>query len=139
MNCARLTRLLFFVSLMHSVPGLAQVSILTHHNDNSRTGANLNETVLNTSNVNVNQFGKLFSIPVDGQIYAQPLYVPNLSIPSQGTHNVLYVATEANTVFAFDADLGGPALWEKTLGTPVNCNPSTPDPLTYQDCTTPYN
>jgi hypothetical protein len=139
MNCARWTRLLFVVALMPSVPGLAQVNILTHHNDSSRTGTNLSETVLNTSNVNVNQFGKLFSIPVDGQIYAQPLYVPNLSIPSQGTHNVLYVATEANSVFAFDADAGGSALWQKNLGTPANCNPSTPDPLTYLDCTTPYN
>lgn len=136
---ARVVGLILAVGLILIVPAFAQVSILTHHNDNNRTGANLNETVLNTSNVNVNQFGKLFSIPVDGQIYAQPLYVPALTIPSQGTHNVLFVATEANTVFAFDADAGGPALWQKNLGTPANCNPSTPDPLTYLDCTTPYN
>src|SRR6266851_4649668 len=76
-----------------SNPTRAQVagpaSVLTQHNDNSRTGANLNETLLNTSNVNVNRFGKLFSRVVDGQIYAQPLYVPGVNI--QGLHNVVYV------------------------------------------------
>ena len=56
-----------------------QVSVLTQHNDNSRTGQNLQETVLNTSTVNVSNFGKLFSLPVDGNIYVQPLYVPNLT------------------------------------------------------------
>jgi outer membrane protein assembly factor BamB len=93
--------------------GWAQVSVLTQHNDNSRTGANLNETSLNTSNVNVSTFGKLFSMPVDGFVFAQPLYMPGV-----GTHNVLFVATAHDSVYAFDADTGA-QLWKKSLGTPV--------------------
>jgi hypothetical protein len=99
--------------------GMAQVSVsvLTQHNDNGRTGQNLQETTLNTSNVNVAQFGKLFSRMVDGNIFAQPLYVPNLSI-SGATHNVIFVATEHNSVFAFDADdpNASTALWQLNLG-----------------------
>jgi hypothetical protein len=84
-------------------PAPAQVSITTEGYDNSRTVSNLNETILNTSNVNVGQFGKLFSYAVDGSIYAQPLYVPNVTI--NGTvHNVVYVATMNDVVYAFDAD-----------------------------------
>jgi hypothetical protein len=79
-------------------------SVTTWHNDNSRTGKNVSETKLTTSNVNSGQFGKLFSYKVDGQIYAQPLYVPHVSIPGLGTFNVLYVATEHDSVYAFDAD-----------------------------------
>src|SRR5579862_8590078 len=98
----------------------AQVFVLTQHNDNSRTGQNTHETYLTTSNVNVSNFGKLFARTVDGYIYAQPLYVPNLAIAG-GTHNVVYVATENNSVYAFDADnpnLTTP-LWTVNLGTPV--------------------
>ena len=99
--------------------GLAQVT--TYHYDNARTGATLNETILNASNVNVNTFGKLFSLPVDAEIYAQPLYVPNVIIPQQGTHNLLFVATQNNSVYAFDADSAsqtGP-LWHVNLGAPM--------------------
>ncbi|MGA8341709.1 MAG: IPT/TIG domain-containing protein [Candidatus Sulfotelmatobacter sp.] len=108
----------------------AQVSVTTHHNDVGRTGQNLNETILNTSNVNVNQFGKLFACQVDGYVYAQPLYVAQVTI-SSALHNVVYVATENNSVYAFDAD-NGAQLWHVNLGTPV---PSTDVSSTYKDLT----
>ncbi len=98
----------------------AAVNVLTQHNDNFRTGANLNEYVLTTSNVNTGQFGKLFARPVDGQIFAQPLYVHNVTISNQ-TRNVIYVCTESNSVYAFDADhpAASNALWRTGLGAPV--------------------
>src|SRR5579864_5571402 len=103
----------------------AQVSVPTQHNNNNRTGENRQETWLNTSNVNVSNFGKLFALDVDGYIYAQPLYVANLTIGGT-THNVVYVATENNSVYAFDADDPSvPVLWKVTLnggGTPVDSN-----------------
>jgi hypothetical protein len=83
----------------------AQVNVTTYHNDTSRTGQNIQETILTPSNVNSAQFGKLFSVPVDGAVYAQPLYLSAVSIAG-GTHNVLYVVTEHDSVFAIDADSG---------------------------------
>jgi len=113
-------RALFFFSIACGVIH-AQVTVSTAQNDNSRTAANLAETTLNTSNVNVSQFGKVYSRSVDGVIYAQPLYVPSVTIPAAGTHNVVYVATMHNTVFAFDADDPNATapLWQTSLGTPV--------------------
>ena len=75
------------------------VSVLTQHNDNLRSGANLNETILNTNNVNVNQFGLVASRDVVGRIYAQPLYVPGITNAGKG-RNVVYVATMHNWVYA---------------------------------------
>src|SRR5581483_7570902 len=76
----------------------------THHNDNARTGQNLGETVLTPANVTSATFGKLFSYPLDGVAHASPLYVADVAIPGSGFHNVVYVATEHDTVYAFDAD-----------------------------------
>jgi hypothetical protein len=93
---------------------LGQVNVLTWHNDSARTGQNPIETVLSPVNVNASSFGKLFTIAVDGKVDAQPLYVPSLTVASMGVHNVLYVVTEHDTVYAFDAD-NGAQLWETTL------------------------
>ena len=120
------------VLCLQATLGAAQVSVLTHHNDNGRTGQNLAETTLNTSTVNVSNFGKLFTRTVDGQIYAQPLYVPALNIAGT-TRNVIYVATENNSVYAFDADDSSQSspLWTVNLGTSVPspdiCNNPAPD------------
>jgi hypothetical protein len=85
--------------------------MVTSQFDNSRTSANLHETTLTPANVNAAHFGKLFSLKVDGDIYAQPLYVPHLTIPGKGNHNVLFVATEHDSVYAFDADRAAEPLW----------------------------
>src|SRR5260221_13816678 len=82
----------------------APVSIWTQQYDNARTGANTNETTLTFGNVNTNTFGKLFSYQVDGYVFAQPLYVPNVTIAGKGTHNVLYIVTQHDTAYALDAD-----------------------------------
>lgn len=87
--------------------------VVTFHNDIARTGQNLSETILTTSNVNSSSFGKLFSMSVDGVIDAEPLYLSSLSIGGV-THNVLYVVTENDSVYAFDADTGT-QLWKVSV------------------------
>jgi hypothetical protein len=93
---------------------------LTYHNDSMRTGLNPNETVLTPSNVNSTTFGKRFSYPLDGLTFASPLYVPNVTIPGQGIHNVVIVATEHDSVYAFDADgTSSSALWHVNFTNPA--------------------
>jgi len=82
---------------------VAQTSVTTQHNDIARTGANLSEAILTTTNVNISQFGKLFERPVDDEIYGQPLYVDGLDIPGVGLRDVVFVATNNDSVYAFDA------------------------------------
>ncbi|MGA8735720.1 MAG: pyrrolo-quinoline quinone [Terriglobales bacterium] len=88
--------------------------VKTYHNDIARTGQNLHETTLTTSNVNSASFGKLFTLPVDGIIDAQSLYLSAVSVPDKGTHNVVYAVTENDSVYAFDADVGTP-LWHVSV------------------------
>ena len=98
---------------------LARSQVLTAQYDNARTGASLNERVLTPRNVNVTQFGKLFALKADGDVYAQPLYMPDLEIPGKGKHNVLFIATENDSVYAFDADGSSTApLWHVSLANP---------------------
>ena len=121
---------------LYSIAALSQVSVVTYHNDNARSGLNPNETLLTPANVNKNQFGKLFTQPVDGIIVGQPLYMPGVAIPGAGVHNVVYVATQHDSVYAFDADnnLGANAapLWQVSF-----INPSagiTTVPINLQGC-----
>ncbi len=94
---------------------LGDVGVYTQHNDNARTGANLRETTLTPGNVNPRQFGLLFRHVVDEQVFAQPLFVPNVPVAG-GRHNVVIVATAANTLYAFDADRDAPPYWKVNLG-----------------------
>ena len=103
-----------YLTVTDTSPG----AVLTFHNDDARDGAFTEETTLTLANVNSSQFGKLLSYPVDGQIYAQPLFIPQLSIGG-AAHNVVLVATENDTVYAFDADGSQTTpLWSTSLGIP---------------------
>ena len=103
-------------ALTHSVQlpltVLGQLPVTTWHYDNARTSANTWETILTPSNVNSASFGKLFSQPVDGVVVGHPLYLPSVNLPGQGVHNVVYVATMHDSIYAFDADSANAApLW----------------------------
>ncbi len=97
-------------------PANPGVDVLTYHNDVARSGQNLGETILTTSNVNSSTFGKVGFFSVDGKVDAEPLYVSQLTIGG-GTRNVLYVATEHDSIYAFDADTGS-TLWQVTMLSP---------------------
>ena len=103
-----------------SNPPVTLVSVLTYKYDNSRDGMNTNEVLLTPANVNVANFARLFTYTVDGYCYSSPLYVAGLQIPGQGTHNVVFIGTENDSVYAFDADSNtgpnGGLLWYTNLG-----------------------
>ena len=104
--CHQLHQVCFALGVLTLIaPSVAgQVSVITERNDNARSGQNVSETFLTPNNVTPNYFGKLFTQKVDGLVVAQPLYLPGVAIPGAGTHNVVYVATQHDSVFAFDAD-----------------------------------
>jgi len=116
-----------------TVNSAATTDMVTYHNDIARTGQNLNETILTPTSVNATNFGKIGFYGVDGKVDAQPLYLSNVTIPGQGSHNVLYVATEHDSVYAFDADTGT-QLWKisvlgvgETTSDPRNCSQVVPE------------
>jgi len=116
------------LALLVSRALLAQVDVLTAQYNNGRTSANLQEPILNPSNVAAQQFGRLFSLPVDGPIYSQPLIVTQFSLPGVGSRDLVIVTTLANSVYAFDAD--NPAqsqpYWHVSLGAPCPVEPQGP-------------
>ena len=125
-------RALTFALMLLSTIAFAQkaptgnVNVVTRQNDNQHTGQNLQETILTPTNVNSGSFGKLFSYFVDGQIYAEPLYVQNLTMAQGGVHNVVFVATEYDSVYAFDADsaaLNPKPLWHTNFLNPPSVAP----------------
>ena len=102
------------------------MNVTTARYDFARDGADTSETLLTPSNVNTSSFGKIASVTVDAQVYAQPLIMNGIAVPGQGTHNLLLVATENDTVFAFDAQGNNPAqgyLWKTSL---INLGVSNP-------------
>ncbi len=97
----------------------SSIAVLTYHNDNLRTGQNVNESILTTANVNSSTFGKLFSLAVDGPIFAQPLYMPGVTVGTQ-VHNLVFVATEHDSVYAWDADTASTSpVWNVSLINPA--------------------
>jgi len=112
------------------------VSVTTQHNDNNRTGLNSHEIKLNTKNVNAQQFGKLFELAVDDQVYSQPLVISNLAINS-ATHNVVYIATTNNSVYAYDAD-NGSLLWQKNYTIAGMRPPTNTDMSAIGACSSAY-
>jgi len=110
----RVIHVVFLTLGISSQSGHGQVNVLTHHNDNFRTGQNRSERILTPSVINSSTFGKLFEVPMDGKVDGQPLYITGLSIPGRGTHNVAFAATEHDSVYAFNADTGS-VYWHVSL------------------------
>ena len=110
---------LLLVCCIGSPFAFGQQPFSTGRNNAARTASSTDELLLTPANVNKNSFGRLFSVPIDYQSLAQPLYVPGVQIPFQSTHNVVFVVTQANSVYAYDAD-DGTLLWSTNLGTPAS-------------------
>ncbi|HXJ93358.1 MAG TPA: PQQ-binding-like beta-propeller repeat protein [Terriglobia bacterium] len=106
--------LLFALAFSLAGPAARATDVTTFHNDIARTGQNLQESILTLANVNSISFGKLFTDSLDGVVDAQPLYLSSVTIPAQGTHNLLYVVTENDSVYALDADSGS-TLWHVSV------------------------
>src|SRR5262245_1166567 len=108
---------LAFAMAIHIVTSAAGIpDVVTYHNDNARTGQNLNETILTLASVNSSFFGKRGLITLDGKVAAQPLFTSALPMPAWGARNVLFAATEHGSVYAVDADSGGIFWRTSTLG-----------------------
>ena len=126
--------LVFFMLCLELSAAWGQNDVLTQHNDNARSGLNANETLLTPANVTVSKFGRLFTHAVDGIIVGQPLYASNVLMNDGQIHNVVYVATQHNTVYAFDADStqssNASPLWSVSLN-----DGGTPDPISDYGCT----
>ena len=131
--CHSLLLTQFFLLLCISTAN-AESAVTTWHYDNARTGVNARETILTPQNVAVEKFGKLFTRQVYGAIIGQALYLPEVLIPGKGTHNVVYVATMHDSVYAFDADNASGSnsapLWHRTFL--VNEAPTVP--ISLQGC-----
>ena len=110
----------------------AQTDVLVSHYDAGRTSQNLNEATLTAQSVSVATFGKVYTFPVDGQVYAQPLYKSNLTIAGKGTFNVVFVATEHSSVYAFDADAATP-IWHRSFINPATGLTTRPTNASLED------
>jgi len=130
---AALAVALLVIFAASALPAVGQTSVTTYHNDNYRTGWNQTESVLTPANVSAATFGRLQTVPLDDQVDAQPLVVPGVQITAgnyQGTHDVVYVATENNSVYAIDVHTGA-VLLSPNFGSPVRyplgCNNNGPN------------
>ena len=127
----RAAGILFVLILITLQCAEAGVQVLTYHNDVARTGQNTNETILTPSNVSSTNFGLLFTFQVDGYVYTQPLIMTNVTIPGHGIRDVVFVATEHDSIYAFDANTnvtgGDPPLWHTSFPNPAAGVTSVPN------------